>query len=424
MALHKIISDRTIKAAKPDAGKKFTRIDDGEGLYLLITQEGAKRWRFDYSVGGKRKTLSLGVYPNVPLSAARKKAAESRELVAAGTDPSDLRKAARQAQAKRLEADRRIDAGLVADGSFEAVAREWAAVPTDKRSEEQTARIIHFFEKDVFPFIGALPINEINTPTIAKTVQRVVDRGAFDIARRVLFNIGRIFRYAAIKGYSQGDPSRGLNEILPAQKIKHHAAVITPEEIGGLLRAIDAYQGSFVTKCALRLAPLFFVRPGELRNAEWSEVNLLKGEWDIPGEKMKMGEPHLVPLSAQAVTILRELHELTGSGRYLFPGARTNARPMSDNAVVAALRRMGYAKDEMTGHGFRAMARTVLDEVLGVRPDFIEQQLAHKVIDPLGRAYNRTKHLAERRKMMQLWADYLDKLKIGAEVIPLHGNAA
>jgi len=424
MALHKILSDRTIKAEKPKVDKKFTRIDDGAGLYLLITQDGAKRWRFDYSIGGKRKTLSLGVYPATPLSAARKKAAEARELVAAGTDPSDLRKAAKQGLAKRLEADRRIDAGEAADGSFEAVAREWSTVPTDKRSDEQTARIIHFFEKDVFPFIGGLPIKEIDAPKIHETVQRIVDRGAFDIARRVLFNIGRIFRYAAIKGYSQGDPSRGINEILPKQKIKHHAAVTTPEEIGGLLRAIDAYQGAFVTKCALQLSPLFFVRPGELRNAEWSEVNLLKGEWDIPGEKMKMGEPLLVPLSIQAVKILRELHALTGSGRYLFPGARTGTRPMSDNSVVAALRRMGYTKDEMTGHGFRAMARTVLDEVLGVRPDFIEQQLAHKVKDPNGRAYNRTKHLAERLKMMQLWADYLDKLKAGAEVIQLHGSAA
>jgi integrase len=211
---------------------------------------------------------------------------------------------------------------------------------------------------------------------------------------------------------------------MPSKKVEHHAAITDPKAVAGLLRAIDGYEGNFVTKCALRLAPLFFVRPGELRKAEWSEIDLDKAEWNIPAERMKMREPHLVPLSTQAVQLLRELHALTGSGRYVFPGARTDDRPMSDNAVLAALRRMGFARDEMSGHGFRAMARTILDEVLGVRPDFIEHQLAHAVRDPNGRAYNRTAHLAERRKMMQLWSDYLDKLKAGAEVIPLHGQVA
>lgn len=245
-----------------------------------------------------------------------------------------------------------------------------------------------------------------------------------ETAHRAHQNCGQVFRYAIATGRAERDPSPDLKGALPPVKQTHHAAITEPKAIAELLRAMDGYQGHFVTKCALRLAPLFFVRPGELRKAEWAEFDLDKAEWNIPAERMKMREPHLVPLSNQAVAILRELHALTGEGRYVFPGARTNGRPMSDNAILAALRRMGFAKDEMSGHGFRAMARTILDEVLQVRPDFIEHQLAHAVRDPNGRAYNRTAHLAERRKMMQLWADYLDKLKAGADVITLHGAAA
>ncbi len=422
MARHNIKADVTIKNIKPK--KTMFRVNDGDGLYLLVKPDGAKWWRFDYSIGGKRKTLSLGVYPDTKLSAARKNADKARELVAAGTDPSNIRKASKAQQAKALEAERRIDEGLTAAGSFEDVAREWATVPTDKRSEKQTERIIGWMEKDIFPWLGRRPINEITTPEIDATVQRIVDRGALDIARRVLWNCGRIFGYAAKKGYSQGDPTARLCEYMPSKKVEHHAAIIEPKAVGGLLRAIDGYHGYFVTKCALRIAPLVFVRPGELRKAEWAEINFDKAEWNIPAERMKMREPHLVPLSTQAVEVLRELHALTGGGRYVFPGARTNGRPMSDNAILAALRRMGFAKDEMSGHGFRAMARTILDEVLQVRPDYIEHQLAHAVRDPNGRAYNRTAHLVERRKMMQQWADYLDKLKAGAEVIPLHGKVA
>lgn len=357
----------TIKNAKPKAA--IYRLSDGDELYVLVKPDGAKWWRFDYSIGGKRKTLSLGVYPDTTLSAARKNANDVRELVAAGTDPSDIRKSAKQEQVKRLEAERRIDEGLPATGSFEEVVREWAAVPTDRRSDAQTERIIGWMEKDIFPWLGKLPINEITTPEIDAAVQRIVDRGALDIARRVLWNCGRVFGYASKKGYSQGDPTARLSEYMPSKKVEHHAAITDPKAVAGLLHAIDGYEGYFVTKCALRLAPLFFVRPGE---------------------RMKMREPHLVPLSTQAVQLLRELHVLTGSGRYVFPGARTHDRPMSDNAVLAALRRMGFARDEMSGHGFRAMARTILDEVLGVRPDFIEHQLAHAVRDPNGRAYNRT----------------------------------
>ncbi len=421
MARHLIKTDVTIRTTKPtDATQRLT---DGDGLYLLVKPNGARWWRLDYSIGGKRKTLSIGVYPDTGLKAARAKADDARELVAAGTDPSDVRKAGKAQQAKALEAERRIDEGLAAAGSFEDVAREWATVPTSRRSEKHTERIIRWMEKDIFPWLGRRPINEITTPEIDATVQRIVDRGALDIARRVLWNCGRIFGYAAKKGYSQGDPTARLCEYMPSKKVEHHAAITDPKAIGGLLRAIDGYQGHLITKCALRIAPMVFVRPGELRKAEWAEIDLDKAEWNIPAEKMKMREPHLVPLSTQAVEILRELHALTGDGRYVFPGARTNGRPMSDNAILAALRRMGFAKDEMSGHGFRAMARTILDEVLQVRPDFIEHQLAHAVRDPNGRAYNRTAHLVERRKMMQQWADYLDKLKAGAEVISLHKKA-
>ncbi len=417
MARHKIKSDATLKSIKPL--QSTLRVSDGDGLYLLVKPDGAKWWRFDYSIGGKRKTLSLGVYPDTSLSSARKSANEARELVAGGTDPSDIRKADKQVKEKKLEAERRIDNGLPVAGSFEDVAREWASVPTDRRSDKQTEKIIGWMAKDIFPWLGKRPINEITTPEIDAAVQRIVDRGALDIARRVLWNCGRIFGYAAKKGYSQGDPTARLSEYMPSQKVEHHAAITDPKAIGELLRAIDGYQGNFVTKCALRLAPLFFVRPGELRKAEWAEFDLDEAEWNIPAERMKMREPHLVPLCTQAVKILRELQAQTGSGRYVFPGARTNGRPMSDNAVLAALRRMGYAKDEMSGHGFRAMARTILDEVLQVRPDYIEHQLAHAVRDPNGRAYNRTSHLAERRKMMQQWADYLDSIESGAKVIPL-----
>lgn len=422
MARHLIKADVTIKSARPMA--TVYRMNDGDGLHLLVKPDGAKWWRLDYSISGKRKTLSMGVYPDTTLGAARKKAETARELVAAGVDPSNIRKSAKQEQTKRLEAERRIDSGLPAAGSFEEVTREWASVPTDKRSDMQTDRIIRWMERDIFPWLGNRPINEITTSEIDAVIQRIVDRGALDIARRVLWNCGRIFGYAAKKGYSEGDPTARLCEYLPSKKVEHHAAITDPVAIGALLRAMDGYQGAFVTKCALLLAPLLFVRPGELRKAEWAEFDLVKAEWNIPAQRMKMRGPHLVPLSTQAVAILHDLHALTGGGRYVFPGARTETRPMSDNTVLAALRRMGYAKDEMSGHGFRAMARTILDAILRVRPDFIEHQLAHAVRDPNGRAYNRTAHLAERRKMMQLWSDYLDTLKAGADVLPMLGNAA
>ena len=421
MARHLIKTDVAIRNTK--STDATLRLNDGDGLYLLIKPNGAKWWRLDYSIGGKRKTLSIGVYPDTGLKAARNKADEARQLVAAGTDPSDVRKASKVQQAKALEADKRIADGLPAVDSFEEVAREWFAKFSAEWAPSHADKIIRRLERDIFPWIGKRPIASITAPELLAALRRIEERGAVETAHRAHQNCGQIFRYAIATGRAERDPSPDLRGALPSVKQTHHAAITDPKAIGGLLRAIDGYQGYFVTKCALRIAPIVFVRPGELRKAEWAEIDLDKAEWNIPAERMKMREPHLVPLSTQAVEVLRELHAVTGDGRYVFPGARTNGRPMSDNAILAALRRMGFAKDEMSGHGFRAMARTILDEVLQVRPDFIEHQLAHAVRDPNGRAYNRTAHLVERRKMMQQWADYLDKLKAGADVIPLHKKA-
>ncbi len=396
------------KAKETDKPMKLT---DGGGLFLLVQPNGSKYWRLAYRFNDKQKTLALGVYPEVSLKDARQRREDARKLLANDTDPGENRKAVKAAKTER------------AANSFEVVAREWFAKNSPSWAENHGNRIIRRLEKDVFPWIGAKPIAEITAPQLLAVLRRIEERGAVETAHRAHQNCGQVFRYAIATGRAERDPSPDLKGALPPVKEKHHAAITDPKAMAELLRAIDGYRGSFVTKCALRLAPQFFVRPGELRKAEWVEFDLDKAEWNIPAERMKMREPHLVPLSTQAVEILRNLHALTGEGRYVFPGARTNGRPMSDNAVLAALRRMGFAKDEMSGHGFRAMARTILDEVLQVRPDFIEHQLAHAVKDPNGRAYNRTAHLAERRKMMQLWADYLDKLKAGAEVIPLRANS-
>ena len=284
--------------------------------------------------------------------------------------------------------------------------------------EHHGDRIIRRFERDIFPWIGGRPIADVAAPELLGVVRRIEARGALETAHRALQNCGQVFRYAVATGRAERDPTGDLKGALPPVKGEHFAAVTEPAEVAKVLRALDGYAGTFTVACALRLAPLVFVRPGELRKAEWADIDLDRAEWRYT--VTKTNTPHIVPLSTQVVAILRELHALTGTGRYVFPGARSNGRPMSDNAILAAMRRMGIPKDEMSGHGFRAMARTILDEVLGFRPDFIEHQLAHAVKDPNGRAYNRTAHLGERRKMMQAWADYLDKLKIGAEVLPFN----
>jgi len=404
------LSDTTIRTAKPAA--KPQRLFDAGGLYLEVSPAGGKLWRLKYRHGGKEKRLALGAYPDTGLKDARDKRDAARKLLAAGVDPGEQRKAAKAAGEER------------AANSFEVVAREWHAKQSATWVELHASRIMLRLENDVFPWLGSRPIADITAKELLATVNRIVDRGAVESAHRVLQNCGQVLRYAVATGRADRNPAADLRGALPPVKQTHHAAIIEPGAIGGLLRAMDAYNGSLVTKCALRLAPLLFVRPGELRHAEWAEFDLDAAQWNIPAEKMKMREPHLVPLAPQAVAILRELQPLTGRGRYVFPSARSPQRPMSNNAVLSALRRMGYATDEMSGHGFRAMARTVLDEVLHFRPDYIEHQLAHAVKDPNGRAYNRTAHLPERRKMMAAWADYLDTLKVGGNVVPMTRKAS
>jgi len=399
------LTDLQVSKAKPGV-KQFTMFDGG-GLFLLITPSGGKLWRFKYRFAGKEKLLSLGAYPEVSLSDARKRREEARKLLANDVDPSEIRKAKKAA----------IDAET--ENSFEVVAREWHSKFSSTWSTSHAETTLRRLQADVFPVLGEKPINEIKAPELLAMLRRIESRGALETAHRIRTVCGQLFRYAVATGRAERDPVADLKGALPPYKKSHLAAITDPKEVAPLLRAIDEYKGSFVVKCALQLASLVFVRPGELRQAEWAEIDLEAAEWNIPAERMKMKVAHLVPLSQQAVAILKELEPLTGRSRYVFPCHRSYARPMSNNAINAALRRLGFDKDEMTGHGFRAMARTILDEVLQVRPDFIEHQLAHAVKDPNGRAYNRTSHLAERRRMMQQWADYLDKLKSGAKVMQL-----
>lgn len=403
-----MLTDTALRKAMP--GDKPIRIFDGGGLYVEVSPAGGKWWRFKYRFEGKEKRLSLGVYPDISLKDARERRDAARKLLAQGVDPSEHRKASKSARADR------------AANSFEVVTREWFAKYSPNWAENHSGRIIRRFERDIFPWLGGRPIAELSAPEILAVVRRIEGRGALETAHRALGTIGQVFRYAVSTGRIASNPTRDLRGALPPVKGEHFAAVTEPKRVAELLRMMDAYQGTFTVNCALRLAPLVFVRPGELRNAEWAHINLETAEWRYDINKTET--QHIVPLSTQAVSILRELHGLTGSSRYVFPSARSWQRPMSDNAILAAMRRMGIGKDEMSGHGFRAMARTILDEVLGVRPDLIEHQLAHAVRDPNGRAYNRTAHLPARRKMMQQWANYLDKLKGGAEVIPLQKVSA
>jgi len=391
------LTDTAIRRVKPK--KKPFKLFDSAGLFLLVTPSGGKWWRFKYRFNNKEKLLSLGTYPDISLKEARERRDIERRKVADRIDPAVNRRAVKAAWADSLA------------NSFEVVAREWMDKQASAWAAANTKKVRRLLELNIFPWLGGRPIADITPPELLTALRRTEARGAINTAHRVLQICGQVFRYAVATGRAQRDPTGDLRGALPPVKGKHHAAVTDPKAIGSLLRALYDYQGGVVTRCALRLAPLVFVRPGELRNAEWAEIDWETASWNIPAARMKMKEPHLVPLSRQVIEILQELHPLTGRGRYLFPSPRTNQRPMSDNAILSALRRMGIGKEEMTGHGFRAMARTVLDEVLHVRPDYIEHQLAHAVRDPNGRAYNRTAHLPERRKMMQDWADYLDGLR-------------
>ena len=398
----KPLTDTKVRNAKPL--EKEHKLFDGGGLFLLITHSGGKLWHFKYRFEGKEKKLAFGAYPEISLLDARQRRDDARRQLANNVDPGAVRKAQKQAKIETTE-------------TFEVIAREWHERFKPKWKESHSERIIGRLEREVFPFLGQTPMSKIKAPELLAVLRRIETRGTFELAHRIRAICGQVFRYAVATGRAERDPAADLRGALTPVQTVNRAAITDPAKAGQLLRAIDAYLGSFVVQCALKFAPLVFVRPGELRHAEWSEIDLENAEWNIAASKMKIKEPHLVPLSTQAIEILTELKKLTGTGRYVFPG-RTAERPMSENAILVALRTMGFEKTEMSGHGFRAMARTILDEVLHFRPDLIEHQLAHAVRDPLGRAYNRTQHLDERRKMMQTWADYLDGLRVGAKVIP------
>ncbi len=389
----------TVKNAKPES--KTKRLYDERGLYLEISPAGGKWWRFKYRIDGKEKRLSLGVYPDTSLKDARENRDDARKLVGKGIDPSAKRKAE-----KTLSEENGAN-------TFQVIAREWWQKQVPTWSEIHAENVIARLEKNIFPWLGKEPIAGITAPDLLVVIRRVEDRGAIETAHRTLSICGQIFRYAIATGRAERDVAADLRGAIQPVKKKHLAAVVEPKRVGELLKEIDAYQGTLSVQCALRIAPLVFVRPGELRAAKWADIDLDQAQWSFIVTKTQT--PHIVPLATQAIAILKEIQPLTGNREYVFPSARTPRRPMSNNAILAALRRMGIPKEEMSGHGFRAMARTILDEVLNFRPDIIEHQLAHQVRDPLGRAYNRTAHLEERRKMMQAWADYLDTLREGKE---------
>jgi integrase len=402
------LTDVMIRNTKP-AAKSIKRYDR-DGLYLEVSPSGRKWWRLKYRFHGKENRISLGVYPEVSLRDARGRCEEARQLLAHGVDPSQERKAQKAADTSLIE------------NSFERVTREWFSKFSPSWAPAHAARKIRLFERDIFPWIGERPIAEITAHELLGVLHRIEKRGVRETERRALVFCGQVFRYAVASARAERDPSSDLRGALPPVKAEHFAAVTEPAQLGAILRALDAYDGTMTVRCAMRLMPMLFVRPGELRAAEWAQIDLDAGEWRYLVTKTERN--HIVPLCRQAVELLREVHQLTGRGKYVFPSARSNKRPMSDNAILAAMRAMGIPKDVTTGHGFRATARTILDEVLGVRIDLIEHQLAHSVKDPNGRAYNRTAFLPERRKMMQVWADYLDQLKAGKELAASFRDAA
>lgn len=401
-----MLTDTECKKSKPEA--KARKLFDVGGLFLLVMPTGGKLWRLKYRYLGKEKLLSLGSYPEVGLADARAKREEARKLLREGTDPSSKRqeeKAARYA---------------LVGNSFEAVAREWHEKFSGTWAPSNAKRILRLLERDVLPWIGKRPIAQITAPELLGVLRRIEERGALETAHRARVYTGVVLRFAVQTGRADRDPTSDLRGALPPKRNGHFAAVTDPKELGELLRTIDSYKGSPVVAAALKLAPMLFVRPGELRSMRWADLDLDKGEWAFTVTKTKTD--HIVPLAPPAVAILRDLQPLTGNGAFVFPGGRTNTRPLSDNAILAALRRLGVPKEQASGHGFRATARTILDEVLGFGPHLIEHQLAHSVRDPLGRSYNRTTHLPQRRRMMVEWADYLGKLKAGVDVLPFHSS--
>lgn len=403
------LTAKTISNAHPSA--KTQKLFDGGGLYLEISPRGGRWWRLKYRFAGKERRISLGVYPEVSLADARHARDDARKLLRGGKDPSACRQASKAATL------------TAAANTFECVAREWLGKKKAVLAPATYTKASWLLEELAFPWLGSRPISEIDAPTVLSVLRRVEARGKLETAHRLKQHCSQVFRYAVATGRATRDPCPDLRGALATPKTEHHASITDPNELGHLLRDLDGYKGSLVTATALRLAPLIFVRPGELRHAEWAEFDLEEGLWRIPGEKMKMGETHLVPLSRQAVAILRDLHPLSGRGRYVFPGVRSSARPMSENTVLAALRRLGYSTEQMTGHGFRSTASTRLHE-MGWNSAIIERQLAHAERNKVKAAYNHAEYMPERRKMMQAWADYLDALKSSKVIQGSFGKAA
>lgn len=422
----KPLTDAAIRKAVP--GDKPRKLSDGGGLYLELQPSGARWWRLKYRIHGKEKRLSLGVYPAVTLAQARVKRDEARALVAAGTDPSEARKDAKEQHQQLQQVQALVAAGEPLPGSFEAVGREWLQqVHEPAVSPGCAVRSRRMLEQDVFPWIGARPASSVTPPVVLDVLRKVQARGALDTAHRVKQIIGMVMRYGIACGHAERDPTPDLRGALQTPITRHFAAILDPQRIGELLRAVAGYEGHPGTRAALQLAALTFQRPGNVRAMQWAHLDLDAAEWRIPAAEMKRskqekatGAPHVVPLARQAVEILRALRPLTGSGAYCFPGQRTRSRPISDVTMNAAMRRMGFSTDEMTAHGFRALARTVIrEQIPGIDPEWIEAQLAHRKAGPLGSAYDRAQYLEQRRKMMQTWADYLDQLRSGAQVIPI-----
>lgn len=387
------------------AGCKPKKHTDGLGLYLLVNT--GKHWRMDYRFDGKRKTLALGSYPAVSLKQARKRRDDARELLAEGIDPGQAKKEAK------------IQKELAAKNNFEAVTRDWLAKTAANRGAVTQLKIQNWMERDIFPLIGSQPVSKLGSRDVLLALRPMESRGALDSVARVKQHIGQVFRFAVANGLAERDVTTDLRGALATRQSGHHAAITTPKALSPLLRAIHAYDGNQVVAAALKMLTMVFLRPGELRQAEWGEFDFEAAEWHIPAERMKMKVAHIVPLSTQVITILSELRNISGHGRFVFPSIRTNSRCISDGTLNAALAAIGYSSKIQTPHGFRATARTIMDEVLDERVDIIEHQLSHAVKDALGNAYNRTSHLPYRHKMMQRWADYLDQLRAGATVTQL-----
>ena len=425
MARYLIRSDRTLAVIR--TGDPRRRISDGDGLFILLFVKGGSHgWRFSYSYHGKRKMISLGTYPDTGLKLAREKADAARKLLAEGTDPSQNRKAEKAAMRAQWALEEREARGLPPLDAFESLAREWFEVRCESWAPSYSQKIIERLERDIFPRLGRVRVDAITPPMLLEVLRRIEERGVIETAHRALDNCNHIFRYGVATGRATTNPARDLKVALRRPTPTHFAAITDPARLGQLLRACDGYIGTEVVRAALKLQPMLLLRPGEFRFAEWSEIDLDNALWSVPAARMKQqltakrnGEPHLVPLPKQAVAIFRDLRPVTGDGKLVFRGELHHDRPMSDNTINAAMRTMGFEADEVTAHGFRATARTVLDERLGFRPEVIDAQLAHSVRDSLGRAYNRTEFIEQRRAMLQRWADYLDELRSGATVVPL-----